>query len=208
MASSREPEVGGAGAGDPARDERGPYGQLARLFLTQLMAVIAIAAVITAIVAATGGGLDDDVTAAPESTGSPAAGGSSATGTSAPSSTGSAGASSPATTTSAPATSAPASTAASTAATTEPARGPKVDVLNQSAGDGAASRVADRLRAAGWRIGRVDDFRGNVSTTTVYWLTPDMRRDARRVSRDLGGVRVQQGFSTLVDGRISVILVD
>jgi hypothetical protein len=35
-----------------------------------------------------------------------------------------------------------------------------------------------------------------------------MRRDARRVARDLGGVRVQQGFSTLVEGRISVILVD
>ena len=197
MATSREPEVGGARADDPPRDERGPYGQLARLFLTQLLAVIAIAAVITAIVAATGGGLDDDVTANPDRSGSPAAGGSSATST--PSPTGSTGASSPATTTSAP---------ASTAATTEVERSPKVDVLNQSAGDGAASQTADQLRAAGWRIGRVDDFRGNVSTTTVYWLTPDMRRDARRVARELGGVRVQQGFSTLVEGRISVVLVD
>lgn len=199
MASSREPQVRGAPADDPPRDERGPYGQLTRLFLTQLLAVIAIAAVITAIVAATGGGLDDDVTAAPEGTGSPTAGAPAATSTPTPSPTGSAAASSPAATTSAPATS---------AATTEAEQGPKVDVLNQSAGDGAASQAAAQLRAAGWRIGRVDDFRGNVSTTTVYWLTPDMRRDARRVSRDLGGVRVQQGFSTLVDGRISVILVD
>lgn len=200
MASSREPEVRGARAGDPPHDERGPYGQLARLFLTQLLAVIAIAAVITAIVAATGGGLDDDVTATPDRTGSPEAGGSSAASTPTPSPTGSADASGPAaTTTSAPAT---------TAATTEAERSPKVDVLNQSAGDGAASQAADQLRAAGWRIGRVDDFRGNVSTTTVYWLSPDMRRDARRVARDLGGVRVQQGFSTLVEGRISVILVD
>jgi hypothetical protein len=197
MASSREPEDRSARS-----DERGPYGQLARLFLTQLLAVIAIAAVITAVVAATGGGLDDDVTATPDRTGSPAANSSPAS-TPTPAPAGSGNASGPAatagTTTSAPAT---------TAGTTEAERTPKVDVLNQSAGDGAASQAADRLRAAGWRIGRVDDFRGNVSTTTVYWLTPDMRRDARRVARDLGGVRVQQGFSTLVDGRISVILVD
>ena len=198
MASSREPEVRDARSDDPQRDERGPYGQLARLFLTQLLAVIAIAAVITAVVAATGGGLDDDVTASPDRTEAQSSGRATPAGT--PTSTpGSEAPSSPAATTSAPAT---------TAATTEPERTPKVDVLNQSAGDGAASQAADRLRGAGWRIGRVDDFRGNVSATTVYWLTPDMRRDARRVARDLGGARVQQGFSTLVEGRISVILVD
>jgi hypothetical protein len=205
MASPREPEVRGALSDDPPRDERGPYGQLARLFLTQLLAVIAIAAVITAVVAATGGGLDDDVTATSDGTQSPANGepspttSPSSTPTSAPAGSGSVPASSPAATTSAP---------PSTAATTTAEQTPKVDVLNQSAGDGAAGQAADQLRAAGWRIGRVDDFRGNVSTTTVYWLTPDMRRDAQRVARDLGGVRVQEGFSTLVDGRISVVLVD
>jgi hypothetical protein len=199
MASSREPEVRDARIDDPQRDERGPYGQLARLFLTQLLAVIAIAAVITAIVAATGAGLDDDVTASPDSAGAQSSGRATPAGTPTSTPAGSGAPSAPAATTSAPAT---------TTATTEAERSPKVDVLNQSAGDGAASQAADRLRAAGWRIGRVDDFRGNVSTTTVYWLTPDMRRDARRVARDLGGVRVQQGFSTLVEGRISVILVD
>lgn len=199
MASSREPEVRDAGSDDPQRDERGPYGQLARLFLTQLLAVIAIAAVITAIVAATGAGLDDDVTASPDGSGAQSSGGATPAATPTATSAGSGAASGPAATTSAPAT---------TAATTETERTPKVDVLNQSAGDGAASVAADQLRAAGWRIGRVDNFRGNISTTTVYWLTPDMRRDARRVARDLGGVRVQQGFSTLVEGRISVILVD
>jgi hypothetical protein len=199
MASSREPEVRDARSDDPSGAERGPYGQLARLFLTQLLAVIAIAAVITAVVAATGGGLDDDVTASPDSTGAQSSGRATPAGTPTSTPAGSGAPSTPAATTSAPAT---------TAATTEAERSPKVDVLNQSAGDGAASQAADRLRAAGWRIGRVDDFRGNVSTTTVYWLTPDMRRDARRVARDLGGVRVQQGFSTLVEGRISVILVD
>jgi len=206
MASSREPEDRSARSDDAPADERGPYGQLARLFLTQLLAVIAIAAVITAVVAATGGGLDDDVTATSDRTESPAADSPSA-GTPTPAPAGSGNASSPSATSSAT-TSAATSAPATSAGTTEAQRAPKVDVLNQSAGDGAASQAADRLRAAGWRIGRVDDFRGNVSTTTVYWLTSDMRRDARRVARDLGGVRVQQGFSTLVEGRISVILVD
>jgi hypothetical protein len=83
-----------------------------------------------------------------------------------------------------------------------------VDVLNQSAPGGSAQAVAQRLEDAGWEIGRVDDFRGNVSTTTVYWLDPEQRRQARQVSRFLGGVRVMEGFSTLVDGRVSVVLVD
>jgi len=81
-------------------------------------------------------------------------------------------------------------------------------VLNQSAGEGAAARVARQLRQAGWRIGRVDDFRGNVSTTTVYWLDRPDRRVARELARQLGGVRVQEGFDTLVDRRLSVILVE
>jgi hypothetical protein len=81
-------------------------------------------------------------------------------------------------------------------------------VLNQSAPGGSAAEIARQLRAAGWRIGRVDDFSGNVSTTTVYWLDRADRKDARRLARELGGVRVQPGFSTLVEGRISVVLVD
>ena len=180
---------------DRPEPEQGPIGQLVRLFLTQLLAVVAIAAVITAVVSWTGAGLDDDVTAAPADvteSASPRPDSSSA----------------PATTSSAPATPAPSSTSAAPTKSSPESTLPLVDVLNQSAPGGSASQLADQLRQRGWRIGRVDDFRGNVSTTTVYWLTPDMRRDARRVSRDLGGVRVQQGFSTLVEGRISVILVD
>jgi hypothetical protein len=83
-----------------------------------------------------------------------------------------------------------------------------VDVLNQSAPNGTAEQVAARLEDAGWEIGRVDDFHGNVSTTTVYWLDPEQKRQARQVSRFLGGARVQEGFDTLVDGRVSVVLVD
>ena len=73
---------------------------------------------------------------------------------------------------------------------------------------------AGRLGAAGGRpaarapagqIGRVDDFHGNVSTTTVYWLTPDQQPAGpadRAVPRRAAGAC--EGFDTLVDGRVSV----
>ena len=55
---------------------------------------------------------------------------------------------------------------------------PKVDVLNQSAPGGSASAVADRVRSHGWVVGRVADFHGNVSTTTVYY-PPGLHQEAR-----------------------------
>jgi hypothetical protein len=176
--------------------ERGPIGQLVRLLLTQLLAVVAIATVITVVVAWTGAGLDDDVTATPATSSGSATPKSDAspTATSTPPSS-----SAPAT----PEASSPTPSSSSTPAQSEPL----VDVLNQSAGDGAASQAADQLRAAGWRIGRVDDFRGNVSETTVYY-PPGLRAEARRLRGDLpGSPRVQPAFRTLKAGRLSVILV-
>ncbi len=187
----------------PSRAERGPVTELARLFLVQLAAVIGIATAIVVIVAVVDPGGDGNVTTA--------APGSSGTATATP------GPSGDATTSAAPAptsSSAPAATPSDTATTSpaSPTAGApapvKVDVLNQSAANGTAEQVAARLEGAGWKIGRIEDFRGNVSTTTVYWLDPEQRRQARQVSRFLGGARVMPGFDTLVDGRVSVILVD
>jgi hypothetical protein len=187
---------------DPA--EQGPIASVVRLFLGQLAAVIAIAAAITVVVtlldpdddsglrtAGSGGG----AVASDSPTGTPPTG----DGSPAPSDS-TAPTSPPATSTTAPATPVP--------STTRVAKPPKVDVLNQSAAGGSAATVAAQLEAIGWRIGRVDDFSGNVSTTTVYWLDRSDRKEARRLAKDLGGVRVQPGFSTLVDNRLSVILVD
>ena len=178
--------------------EKGPIGQLVRLFLTQLLAVVAIATVITVVVAWTGAGLDDDVTATPagvsdspepaENERTPAT-----TSTPAPSST----------------SATPDAATSSAAASSTPAESlPRVDVLNQSAAGGSAAQTADQLRAAGWRIGRVDDFRGNVSETTIYF-PPGLRPEARQLRGDLpGSLRLQPAFSTLKAGRLSVILVD
>ncbi len=191
------------GRPDPAT-EPDPVRQLARLFATQLLAVIAVATVIAVVFTLAGRGTGPDV-AADDKGSEPSTPAATAT-SSAPATSESA---EPATSeSSAPSTTPPAST---TPPPTTASAGPKVvkvDVLNQSAGNGSAERVAADLRDAGWKIGRIDDFNGNVSTTTVYWLSPKSRPQARQISKVLGGVRVQEGFDTLVNGRISVILVE
>jgi hypothetical protein len=183
------------------RPERGPVLETARLLGLQLLAVVGIATLIVVVVALVGP--DDRTstsTAAGSSSGTPAASTASAR-SSTPGSSGTSRTSrTPDVTT---------SSAAEPIATATPDSAlAKVDVLNQSAPSGSAQTVADQLQRAGWDIGRVSDFHGNVSTTTVYWLTPDRRRQARQIAENLGGVRVEQGFSTLVDGRVSVVLVD
>jgi hypothetical protein len=173
---------------------------VARLLLTQLAAVIGVAAVITVVFAfaGLGTGPDDSVTAG--APGGPSSS-TSTTATGAPST--------PASTTPADTTSAAPPTSATDSPSTDPVDDrPEVDVLNQSAGRGAAAETGQTLRDDGWQIGRVDNFRGNISTTTVYWLDRSDRRDARRLAELLGGVRVQEGFSTLRSGRLSVVLVD
>jgi LytR cell envelope-related transcriptional attenuator len=186
--------------GDRPGSESGPLTSVARLLLTQLAAVIGVAAVITVVFAfaGLGTGPDDSVTAG-SSGGSSTSTSTSATG--APST--------PASTTPAETTSAAPPTSETDSPSVDPLDNrPEVDVLNQSAGKGAAAETAQTLRDDGWEIGRVDNFRGNISTTTVYWLDRSDRRDARRLGELLGGVRVQEGFSTLRSGRLSVILVD
>jgi hypothetical protein len=81
-------------------------------------------------------------------------------------------------------------------------------VLNQSAPGGSASTVAARVRSRGWVVGRVDDFHGNVSTTTVYY-PPGLHSEARDLAGDLSGSpRVLAAFNTISDTRLTVILVD
>ena len=187
------------GRPDPAT-EPDPVRQLVRLFATQLLAVIAVATVIAVVFTLAGRGTGPDVAAddGPTDSASPTATATSESATPTPTPSESSAPSS----TPPPSTTPPATSASSASGVV------KVDVLNQSAGSGSARRTATDLRGAGWEIGRVDDFNGNVSTTTVYWLSPENRRQARQISRFLGGVRVQEGFDTLVDGRATVVLVE
>ena len=188
--------------GDSTPPEPGPVALVARLLTVQLLAVIGVAAVIAVVFALAGWGTGDSVTAVPGATTSSAtdsAGSDPAPETSA---------STPVTTP--PATSPPATTpAASTPVASTPSSDlPKVDVLNQSAPGGSASTVAARVRSRGWVVGRVDDFHGNVSTTTVYY-PPGLHSEARDLADDLSGSpRVQAAFNTISDTRLTVILVD
>lgn len=184
----------------PPDREPGPVGLLARIFLTQFLVVLAVAAVIASVFILAGG--DEDRSASDGT----AAASASPTVTASPK----AEASSPAPEDSAPpATETPAATTTSAAepSPTEP-KAPRVDVLNQSAGGNAAGRTADLLRAAGWRIGRVDDFNGTVRTTTVYY-PEGLTAEAQEVAADMPGTpRVIQRFESLSSKRLTVILVE
>ena len=191
---------------DPGRStpaEPGAVTLVARLLTVQLLAVVGVAAVIAVVFALAGWGTVDNVTAVPGATTSSAgepAGSDNSPGTTA--------ASSPAATPTVT-TPPPSSTAASSPVATTPSPDrPKVDVLNQSAPDGTASTVGARVRSRGWVVGRVADFHGNVSTTTVYY-PPGLRSEARDLAADLPrSPRVQAGFSTISDTHLTVILVD
>jgi len=188
------PTADGPPRPQPGR-ERGPVALLARLFLSQLLAVLAVATVITAVFAATGldstpGDAASPTTAAPPAaeTSTPPAGDASAAPPASP----------PAATSSAPPAD-PSSTAADGR--------PRVDVLNQAAEGGSAASTAAGLRERGWRIGRVDDFTGTVRTTTIYY--PDgRRRDARSLAKEFGDPpRLLPRFGSLSENRLTVILV-
>ena len=81
-------------------------------------------------------------------------------------------------------------------------------MLNQSGSKGSAARIAARVRELGWKVGSVDNFRGTVTQTTVYFPSGDAKA-AHELARGLpGNPRVLPRFSTLSDKRLTVILTD
>jgi hypothetical protein len=84
----------------------------------------------------------------------------------------------------------------------------EVVVLNQTSRAGLASVVADRLRAKGWTVGVVGNFHGVVPATTVYY--PPGQEDAARVAADDLPVapRVMPRFSNLSSSRLTVVVTD
>jgi hypothetical protein len=177
----------------PAGGGGGAWSAVARLLSLQLLAVVAVTAVITGIYALAGPHQDDPVTA-----GSPVPGT-----TTSPPATSKPAASEPAGP--APSTTAPASPAASQPPPAA-AKRLKVNVLNQSAGQGTAAKTADRVRALGWTVGRVADFRGNITETTVYYPRGESKA-ARELAASLPRKpRVLPRFSTLAGNRLTVII--
>lgn len=169
---------------------KGAWGAVARLLTVQLLAVIAVTAVITGIFALSGLNNGGQVTAGSSSPDTTTSGAASAT---------------PAASTP-PASPATSGTAPTSTAPPKGAHRLKVDVLNQSAVGGTAARTADHLRALGWTVGRVADFHGNVSDTSVYYPRGEVKA-ARKLAAALPGKpRVLPRFSSLAPNRLTVIV--
>jgi LytR cell envelope-related transcriptional attenuator len=184
---------------EAARGE-GAWAAVGKLLAIQLLTVVAVTAVITVIYALLGGhgrsataGSVTPITA----TRSPAP--TKAHHTKSPNKPTS-------TPTPTPTTSMPSSTPTSSSPPTVGTHALKVDVLNQSAPGGAAARTATRVRALGWTVASVADFRGDVSTTTVYYPNGQAKA-ARDLAAGLPGKpRVLPRFSTLSPKRLTVIV--
>jgi hypothetical protein len=199
-----EPETPDHTSAGPTRAEpraiarEGAWGAVGRLLAVQLLTVVAVTAVITGIVALAGGG-DNQTTAGSASSGTPTA--------SLPPS------SPPPTQPSTEPSVDPSATATSSPATPTTSSQPpvrthdlKVDVLNQSAAKGAAGRFAARVRGLHWPLGRVSNFNGTVSTTTIYYPQGHAKA-AHELAKGLpGNLRVLPRFSTLSDRRLTLIL--
>jgi hypothetical protein len=84
----------------------------------------------------------------------------------------------------------------------------QVVVLNQTSRPGLAASVAAQLRAAGWDVPAVGNFRGTVPATTVYYpaggeaLALDVAADLRTTPRTL------PRFGNLSTTRFTVVVTD
>jgi hypothetical protein len=106
----------------------------------------------------------------------------------------------------------PSPSATSPAATPSPTdaasrlRETQVVVLNETAVRGLGSTAAELLRAKGWDVPLIGNFRGTVATTTVYY-PPGGRAAAAAVAADLPGPdRIRERFANLSRTRLTVIL--
>ena len=96
--------------------------------------------------------------------------------------------------------------------TTVPARSTPRDVqvvvLNQTSRAGLASHVADALRGAGWTVAAVGNFHGTVPATTVYY-PPGDELAAQTAAEDLQATpRIRPRFGNLSTSRLTVVVTD
>ena len=115
------------------------------------------------------------------------------------------------------ATSKAASTASSTPPSTEAAdkatgrsalREVQVVVLNQTSRGGLAGSVADQLRGEGWTVPAVGNFRGIVPATTVYYPV-GQEAAAQAAAESLPTApRIRPRFGNLSTSRLTVVVTD
>lgn len=119
-------------------------------------------------------------------------------------------------TTTAPATTQPTTEAPTTEPTTAPTPSPKptaapalrnipVGIFNNTRTPGLANTVADKARAAGWTVAGVDNWRGAIPETTVYY-PPGFAKQAQTLARDLDFSRVRPLVAPMRSDRLTLIL--
>jgi hypothetical protein len=174
---------------------------IAGALVPSLLAVLAVSAMITALYVWRGESPD---TATPASATTQLSSTAPAPSTAAPS----------ATTSKAPVKPAPATTTSrppSAETTTAPADRVgdlEVVVLNATSRKGLAGTVAQRLRAKGWTVAVIGNFRGNVPATTVYY-PPGAQADAEAAAAGLPTEpRVRPRFGNLSTSRLTVVVTD
>ena len=78
--------------------------------------------------------------------------------------------------------------------------------LNQTGVAGLAARVKERLEAGGWTVTGIDDFRGNVPATTVYYPR-GLQAAARALMAQFPEIgRIRPAFSGISTTQLTVIL--
>lgn len=101
----------------------------------------------------------------------------------------------------------PDSPAADPPETAEVDRLSPVNVLNNTGTAGLAKTAADRLEAAGWRIGDVGNHRppGSVPVTSVFYAGAEQAATAKAVAGDVGATEVKRSPGLAASG-VTVIL--
>jgi hypothetical protein len=82
---------------------------------------------------------------------------------------------------------------------------PMIEVYNNTTRKGLAEQVATRARAAGWTVSGVDNWKGKIVTSTVYF-PPGRQSAALALASDLGVSRIKEVLSNMRTDRLTVIL--
>lgn len=80
-----------------------------------------------------------------------------------------------------------------------------VEVYNNSAVSGLASRVATRATGAGWQVVGTDNWYGTIPATTVYYPAR-LERAAKLLALDLGVERTAEAVAPMRMDRLTLIL--
>ncbi len=81
-----------------------------------------------------------------------------------------------------------------------------VIVLNQTSVSGLAAAFQAQLEAGGWTVAGIDDFRGNVPATTVYF-PPGLRPVAKALMAQFPEIgRIRPAFPGISTTQLTVIL--